>query len=83
MSSLRELPALRLAVYDRRSPWLYRVEYTAPGQRPVAKTYTSEDRLETGHWIAVEGTYLVVERVKPGKHGDPYDGIALCKPAMG
>jgi hypothetical protein len=59
------------------------LEDTAPGQQPVAKTYKSEDRLETGHWIAVEGTYLVVERVKPGKRDDRYDGIALCKRVMG
>lgn len=26
---------------------------------------------------------LVVERVVPAKRGDPYDGIALCRLALG
>ena len=64
-------------------PHVYRVEYAPPGQRSVVKTFKSETRLERGQWIAVEGAFLVVERVVPGKRGDPYDGIALCKLGMG
>ena len=38
---------------------------------------------EDGQWITVDGSHLVVERVVPAKRGDPYDGIALCRLALG
>ena len=49
---------------------VYRIEYMAHG-RPVAKTYTSETPLTPGQMIAVDGAYLIVERVR--------HGIAFCK----
>jgi hypothetical protein len=72
-------PAFTIALLTQ----VYRVEYAPPGQRSVVKTYQSETRLERGQWIAVEGTYLVVERVSAGKHGDAYVGIAYCRMATG
>jgi hypothetical protein len=36
-----------------------------------------------GRWIEVGGIYLTVERLIRGKPGDRYDGIALCKIAVG
>jgi hypothetical protein len=62
---------------------VYRVEYAPPGKRAIVRTYESEVPLARGQWIDVGGIFLIVERVVPAKHGDAYDGIALCKPAMG
>jgi hypothetical protein len=61
----------------------YRVEYTPPGQRSVTASYTCEEPLQPGQWIEVAGSYLVVERVLPGRRGDAHAGVALCKPALG
>ena len=57
---------------------IVRVERTArlPGRvhgarGPVAKTYTSETPLTPGQMIAVDGAYLILQRVR--------HGIAFCK----
>jgi hypothetical protein len=62
---------------------VYRVEYSPLGQRAIVRTYKSDVPLARGQWIGVEGAFLIVERVVPAKRGDAYDGIAICKPAMG
>lgn len=64
-------------------PYVYRVEYVLPGKRSHTAQYQSETPLEPGQWLTVEGAFLVVERIIPGKRGDPYDGLALCKFAPG
>ena len=64
-------------------PYFYRVEYLPPGKRSQTTQPQSETPLEPGQWLTVEGAFLVVERILPGKRGDPYDGIALCKLAVG
>ena len=46
-------------------------------------TYRCEIPLEDGQWITVDGANLVVERVVPAKRGEPYDGLALCRLALG
>jgi hypothetical protein len=61
----------------------YRIEYAPPGQRSIVRTHRTMVPLERGKWVIVDGTYLVVERLIPGKRGDPYTGIALCKLATG
>jgi len=63
--------------------YTYRLESTRPGTQLASKTYVSKFRLERGMWIAVNDSYLIVERVVPAKHGDNNDGLALCKPAVG
>ena len=55
------------------------MEYVLPGRPSRATTFQGETPLEPGQWLTVEGAYLVVDRVIPGKRGDPYDGLALCK----
>ena len=62
---------------------MYRVEYAVPNRASHTSTFESETQLEAGQWITVDGVYLVVERIVSGKRGDPYDGLALCKPAVG
>ena len=62
---------------------IYRVEYVQVGKRAVTTEYRCEQPLEPGQWIEIGGIYLTVERVVPGKPGDPYAGIALCKLAVG
>jgi hypothetical protein len=66
-----------------RGPYVYRVEYVAPGRTSVTTTFRTEMQLEAGQWVTVDGVYLVVERIVSGKRGDPYDGLALCKLAFG
>ena len=66
-----------------RGPYVYRVQYARPGQPSQTKTVRRETPLGVGEWVAVDGTYLVVERIVPGKRGDSYDGLALCKLALG
>jgi len=61
----------------------YRVEYVSPGQRSVTTPYSCEEPLQPGQWIEVGGVYLVVERVIPGRRGDAFAGIALCRIALG
>ena len=41
---------------------------------PVAKTYTSETPLTPGQMIAVDGAYLIVERVR---HGIAFSTLTL------
>ena len=64
-------------------PYVYRVEYVLPGRSSHTTTSQSETQFEVGQWLIVDGVYLVVERIVSGKRGDPYDGLALCKPALG
>ena len=45
--------------------------------------YHTTAPIERGHWISIEGVFLVVERIVPAKPRDPWNGIALCKPGMG
>jgi hypothetical protein len=61
----------------------YRIEYVPPGRRSIVKTHQSAVPLEQGMWLAVDGLYLIVERLVHGKRGDPYAGVALCKLAAG
>jgi hypothetical protein len=46
-------------------------------------TYESDMPLEEGSWLAIDGVYLVVERLIAGKRGDPYVAVALCKLTVG
>lgn len=61
----------------------YRIQYAPPGQRAIVKIHRTKVPLERGKWVVIDGTYLVVERLVPGKRGDAYTGVALCKLAMG
>jgi len=75
------------AVYDvgpvgLSGPYVYRLQYVAAG-RSTTTTLQSEMPLEAGQWVTVDGVYLVVERIVMAKRGDPFDGLALCKPAVG
>jgi len=62
---------------------VYRVSWVVPGRPSQTSIYESRTPLEVGHWISVNGAFLVVERVVPGKRGDAYDGVALCRLAQG
>ena len=62
---------------------MFRVQYALPGRPSHTTTFRSEKPLVVGEWLTVDGAYLVVERVIPGKRGDPFDGLALCKLALG
>ena len=61
----------------------YKVQYVPVGKHSVTVTYRCNQPLDPGKWIDVDGVYLIVERIVPPKPGDPHDGIALCKPALG
>ena len=53
----------------------YRIEYAPPGQRSIVRTHRTMVPLERGKWVIVDGTYLVVERLIPGRicHAGPGD----------
>ena len=62
---------------------IYKVEYRGQSAGLSSGTYRCEDRLQPDQWVDLKGVYLVVERIVPAKPGDPYDGILICKPAIG
>jgi hypothetical protein len=62
---------------------IYRIQYVPPGQRSIVTTHRTTIPLELGMWLAVDGLYLIVERLVHSKRGDPYAGVALCKLATG
>ena len=61
---------------------MYRVQFVAAG-RSNKTTPQTDMPLEHGQWLIVDGIHLVVERIVLAKRGDPFDGLALCKPALG
>ena len=62
---------------------MYRVEYTLPGQLHQSQMLERDTPLEAGQWLTLGSMFLVVERVIPGRRGDPYDALLICKPAVG
>jgi hypothetical protein len=63
--------------------YVYRVQHLPPGRPLQTSTIQRETPLAVGEWVTVDGAYVVVERIVPGRRRDPYDGLALCKLAAG